>query len=532
MSAASPSADAAFAHAASLFEPPPAVAAATATRARYAANPLAWAFERAGVHLWSRQRQEIEAVRDHRRVAVHSCHSSGKTAAAAVIAAWWIDSHEPGTAFVLTSAPTAPQVKALLWREIGRLHRRAGLPGRVNLTEWYLGGELVAFGRKPSEHDEAAFHGTHALYVLVIFDEASGIPTSLWTAAETVASNENGRILAIGNPDDPDSEFAKVCAPGSGWHVIGIGAADTPNFTGEDVPAELRSLLISKTWVAEREAAWGAESALYISKCLGRFPPRGGDPWTVIPHAMATRARYTDLDPCDPHEAGIDVGGGGDRTVFYERRGPVAGVCADFRDPDPMATVARLVDLIVQTGVARVRVDVGGIGWALAGRIRELSAHHNPTGTTTHHAEVVTVNFGARARAPRRFANRRAELWWTGRELSRLGAWDLATVSDDVLAELCAPRFEILDSEGRIKVEAKDEVIKRLGRSPDFADALLLAFDTPAAGTAEVGAVGTFAAAPVLTAGPAAPSRFGAPRAPSGGFGTGFRSGGGMVGPR
>ena len=120
-----------------------------------------------------------------------------------------------------------------------------------------------------------------------------------------------------------------------------------------------------------------------------------------------------------------------------------------------------------------------------------------------------------------------------GHAARRLGAWDLANVSDDVIAELTAPRFEILDSEGKIKVEAKDEVIKRLGRSPDFADALLLAFDTAAGGTAEVGAVTTFAGALPLTSGPTAPSMFGAPRPPSprGGFGTaGGR--GGMVGPR
>jgi hypothetical protein len=71
-------------------------------------------------------------------------------------------------------------------------------------------------------------------------------------------------------------------------------------------------------------------------------------------------------------------------------------------------------------------------------------------------------------------------MWWeTGREFSRLERWDLAEVDDPTVAELTAPRYEIVDSNGKIKVEAKSSVRQRLGRSPDGADALLLAFFTP-----------------------------------------------------
>ncbi len=339
-----------------------AAAAGAVTPADWAADPLGWASGRAGLALWSKQREVMTAVRDHRRVAVRSCNSAGKTAVAAAVAAHWIDAHPPGEAFVLTSAPTGSQVKVLLWREINRLHRSAHLPGRTNLTEWYIDGELVAFGRKPSEHDAAAFLGTHALHILVIFDEADGIPAVLWAAAESVASNAGARILAIGNPHDPDSTFATVCEPGSGWHVIGIGYGDTPNFTGEAVSARLSDLLISPTWVTARAAEWGEDSALYSAMCLGQFPARGADAFTVIPWAMAARCRGLDLDPTGPHEGGIDVGAGGDETVFAERRGPVVGTVVSFRDADPMATVGRLVVAIAESGVEKVRVDVTGIG--------------------------------------------------------------------------------------------------------------------------------------------------------------------------
>lgn len=499
------------------------------SRSDWAADPLAWARARAKVHLWSKQAEIITAVRDHPRVAVRSCHTSGKTLTAAVIAAWWIDAHEPGTAMVLSTAPTAVQVKALLWREIGRLHRSADLPGRVNLTEWYVDGELVAFGRKPSEHDESAFQGVHALHVLVILDEACGIGGPLWTAAETIASNRFSRILAVGNPDDPSGAFAACFAPESVWRQIAISAFDTPAFTGEVVPAGMADLLVSPEWVAARAAGWGEDSALYVSKVLGCFPAVGADAWTVIPAAMAARCRFLDLTPDGPHEGGIDVGAGGDETVFAERRGPVLGTVLSFRDPDPMATVGRLAVAIAESGVDRVRVDVTGIGWGIYGRLRELSSFHHPaSAAASHAAEVIGVNFGARARNQVKFKNRRAELWWHGRELSRTGGWDLTGADDAVLGELCAPRFVILDSGGKIRIERKDEVIARLGRSPDRADAILLAFDTAPAAEAQVGGVAAFAAAAPLTAGPAGrPSPFGG-GAP-GGFGRG--GGTGIAGP-
>ena len=454
-------------------------AMASSDRDRYRRDPVAWATERAGVELWSKQREILEAVRDNRRVAVHSCHSVGKTFTSALITAWWIDTHPPGTAFVVTTAPTGPQVKALLWREINRLHSSAQLPGRVNLTEWYVGNELVAFGRKPSEYNVSAFQGIHAMYVLVILDEACGIPKVLWTAAETIASNEHSKILAVGNPDSNDGEFARKCDPTSGWKTIHIGYRHTPNFTGEAVSEHLRNVLISRTWVEERRLDWTGESALFQSKVEGLFPRKDADPNVVVPLSFVSPCRFLDLPEGEPVEGGIDIGAGGDRTVIVERRGPRVGRVKVFRSNDPMATVGQLVDCINEWGLQRVKVDVIGVGYGLAGRLRELSMKHNPTGDWTHTAEVVGVNFGEKSHYPKRYLNKRAEVWWTvGRENSRLQLWDLSTLDDEAIGELTAPKYEILDSYGKLKIEKKDEVIKRLGRSPDVADALLLAFYT------------------------------------------------------
>ena len=79
-----------------------------------------------------------------------------------------------------------------------------------------------------------------------------------------------------------------------------------------------------------------------------------------------------------------------------------------------------------------------------------------------------------------KFVNLRAFIWWhVGRVLSQEHAWDLTDVDDATLNELAAPKYR--EVRGRIQIESKDELRKRIGRSTDNADALLLAFFEPPA---------------------------------------------------
>jgi len=458
-----------FAVAADLIDPP---------EARWRKDPVAWLEERAHAEVWSKQREIIQSVRDHHNTAVHSCHEVGKSWIAAATAAWWLDTHPIGEARVVTTAPTQAQVQAILWNEINGFHDRAGLAGRLNLTEWYFVNYLAGLGRKPSEHSPAAFQGLHARYLLVILDEAYGIPKNIWDGASTLAANEHSRILVIGNPDGP-GEFEEVCRPDSGWNVIHIGAKDSPNFTGEPVSSFLKDMLIHPWWAAERAKKWGKDSALFQSKVEGKFPT-GGDPFAVIRYDWARTCQFTDFPAGEPAEGGIDVGAGGDRTVLRERRGMRAGRELEFIDADPMRSVGELAMAISEWGLTKIKIDSTGIGWGIAGRLRELSSKHNPLGERTHDAEVVAVNFGAGPTEGKedKFLNKRAEIWWGGRERSRPGveAWDLSAVEDDVIHELCSSKYEVLDSKGKIKIEPKAKQIKRLGFSPDRAEALLLAF--------------------------------------------------------
>jgi hypothetical protein len=446
-----------------------------------AADPVKWAKERCGIHFWSIQREIAHSVAKNKRTAVQSAHGMGKSFLAATLAAWWVDTHDPAETMVVTTAPSLDQVHAILWEEIRGIHSRAGLPGKVQLTDkWVIGDRLVGMGRKPPDHSESAFQGLHRKYVLVILDEACGIPEWLWTAVETITTADTCRILAIGNPDDPNSKFRSICDSHRklAWSGHKISCFDSPHFTGEDVPPLLLELLTTRQWVEDRKSEWGEENPLYIAKVLGEFP--SDHPWSIVRMSDVYQCRIpTPRHPDEmlPVELGIDVGGGGDDTIIRERRGMVAG--REWREStDRPETIAKLaVHAINVTGATMVKVDSNGIGFGLVGELRNLKelGHHN--------ARIVGVNVSEKASRPDKYYNLRAQLWWEcGRIAAEQRAWDLSQMenADLTVAQLLEPQYE-LDLKGRIKVEPKDEIRKRIGRSPDNADALLLAYYQPQA---------------------------------------------------
>lgn len=442
---------------------------------RWAQDPASWVQDRLSQMVWSKQREIMESVRDNRKTAVRSCHGAGKSHVASLVVSWWLDAHPPGEAFVVTTAPTSAQVRAILWRYIRRMHKSAGLPGRVNQVEWLIDEELVAFGRKPADADESAFQGIHAPYVLVVLDEACGIPESLWIGAEAITTGPWCRILAIGNPDNSASHFYKVSQPGSGWNAVRISAYDTPNFTGEKVPEIVAVSLISKEWVEEKQHEWGTGNALFRSKVEGEFTLDAAD--TVVRSSdvatcrLDTEAKYSPAE-LSPIELGVDVGGGLDETVVRERRGILAGREWRIRTDRPEKIAPLVLRAIRESGATAVKIDSIGVGFGVIGELRNAASRHE------HNARIIGVNVSENPRDKKKFANLRAEMWWTiGREMSSQGLWDLSKMenADITAAELLQPRWE-LDTKGRIIIEPKDKIRDRTGKSPDHADALLLAY--------------------------------------------------------
>lgn len=489
--------------------------AAPATK-RWRHDPVGWAQEKALVEIWSKQREILEAVRDHPKVAIPSCHSAGKSYTMGLLCCWWVDAFPAGEARVISTAPTSKQVDAVLWNEINQHHERIGLAGHTNKREWYLGKFLAALGRKPPDHVEAAFQGLHARHLLVIFDEAYGIPLHLWNEGSSLASNENARMVAVGNPDG-SGMFEDICKPGSGWHVIPISYRDTPNFTDEPVSDKLREMLISPGWVEDRRRVWGEDSALFVAKCEGRFPTVGS-PWQVVPHDWVARCRHLEMPYGveTPIEAGVDVGAGNDRTVVTVRRGGSILHIQQFISPDPTTTVGAIVQVLREWRVATVKVDSIGVGWGIYGHLRALSSRHSSspleiidaqraTSETGHDAQVVPINVALEATPGNEhlYYNRRAEMWWLGRELSRTHTWGFGALDidlqDQLIRELTLPLYKIRDAKGQVQIEAKKDIIERLGVSPDVAESALLAF-VPASWGAETHTDGLLAAPSLLGA--------------------------------
>lgn len=462
----------------------------------YILDPVKWVTEILGEYVWSKQIQILESVCNNRRTAVKSCHSAGKSFIAARVAAWWISCHPPGQAKVITSAPTGDQVRAILWQEIARAHSRGKLPGRLNQTEWwmpiYSNGtireEMVGVGRKPADHNAAAFQGIHERFVLVLLDEADGIPKSLWDQTEGLLSNEECRLLSIGNPEDPTSEFFNECKPGSGTNVIRISAFDTPNFNVDNekapdidrkAPENVRKRLVSRTWVEEKREKWGETNPLYISKVLGEFPEHNTD--SLIPISWIRAAQQRTLPPALPVELGVDVGGGSDKSVIAVRQGPWVRIIHRDTNPDTMQTLSATLSQVKQWGAQTTKLDYIGIGKGAADRAKEMATDQrvkvDTPGISRDAATVLGVNVGMPARDKESFVNLRAEGYWTLRERFREGNIDIDPQDEDLAAQLADIKMK--RSGGRIQIESKQEMKKRGKRSPDDADAVMLAFIDP-----------------------------------------------------
>jgi hypothetical protein len=434
----------------------------------YMDSPITWVRDRLGEFMWSKQRSISRAVNRERYVAVPSCHDSGKSYTASRLCCWWIDAHPPGQAFVVTTAPTAHQVDAILWREIGRAHRKGGLVGRVTLdAKWRLGpaygDELVAYGRKPADYDPEAFQGIHQLYVLVVIDEANGVPKILYDAVDTLVTNRNARMLAIGNPDSPTSHFAQICRRGSGWKVIHIDGLKTPNFTNEKVPAELHDLLLSKEWVEERRLRWGEGSPLWQSKVRGQFPSMGED--CLIQPEWWDKAVERSLSP-EGHSGqfGVDIARfGEDRTMCYRYRAGHLRRAWSMHHADTMETANRVaVDLVRHRGLVPAVVDETGVGAGVVDRLREMG--HSVIGFTS-----------ARSAGNTLYANLRSEAYWHFRELFEFGQIDVDPNDDELMSQLTSMKWRV-NRRGQIEVESKEDYMKRLRtHSPDAGDGAMMA---------------------------------------------------------
>lgn len=452
-------------------------------------DPVTWARDVANASLWSAQREILRRLFETgpdapRRLAVPSCHGSGKSYLAGIAAAAWIEGAPIGRRKVVSTAPTGAQVANILWSNIEDVHYAAGLPGKITgitseAPRWHIGQTLVGLGRKPQDLtnlDQArqAFQGMHALDgVLFLIDEATGVPSWLWEAGLSLLTNASSRVLAIGNPDDPSSTFAEKCQPGSGWWVKHISAFDTPLFTGEPVSPSARAGLVSPEWVRDAEQDYGGkDNPLYQSKVLGQFPDKSDT--LVIQPRMVKAAQLRDLPGRVRGAYGLDVSRSktGDETTLYRARGGVIRLVDAWRglpitanDDEQDSTVSRVYRHVKVHPAVPVVVDADGLG---VGAVDGLRAKRGPS------LLIAAFHASGPARRPDRFDSRRSELWWGAREALERGEWDLDETDELLAAQLLSPRWWV-DGRGRIHVETKKEMAKRGVKSPDRADGVIMA---------------------------------------------------------
>ena len=449
--------------------------------ARYRDDIAAWARDRLGVHLWSKQREIAASIVANRRTAVQSAAGIGKSLLAAVTALWWIDTHPPGEAIVVTTAPDAELVYTVLWEEIRKHHAAGGLAGTVQRgspIRWVLDdGTLVGLGRKPADHSTSSFQGIHRRYVLVILDEAGGCKQNLWVGAEAITTNEDCRVMAIGNPDDSSSHFAKVCQAANLWNTIKVSAFDSPNLTGEDVPHEMRMVLPSARQVEDLRQEWGEDNPLYIAKVLGEFAD-ATDGLIPLSWITAAQARWRDwhanydgsVQPVGRTILGVDVARfGTDKTAIATRKGHVVMDVERFAKYDTVATTSLVTARLDRWLGALAVPDADGIGGAVYDQLKARG-----------YSVLPYSGAGATRRRDRagihRFRNVRSAAHYNLREILD-PSFDATLCIPDydwLAAELAGPKWPNPDN-GVITVEPKADIIARLGHSPDGSDAVVQA---------------------------------------------------------
>lgn len=419
------------------------------------ADPVWFIIRLLGVRYLTAQQKEIcRSIRDNRRTAAPSGHGIGKTFLAACIVLWFLFCF-PGSK-ILTTAPTWFQVENLLWREVRHILTRSAFATYCHaaLTALNLSDEWFAIGL--STNDATRFQGIHAPYVLIVFDEATGVASEIWDAAEGVAVGNNDRFLAIGNPTDPTSEFKRVCDSPI-WNVIHLSAEEHPNVLEgrEIIPGA-----VTKEWIDERRQEYGGpDTALYRARVLGKFPEQGDDMLISLADVERAQERWQSPNGGDPQALGVDVARfGSDETVEIEIfDNGIIGEPKAVRGHNLMETAGS----IKANRAEKKAVDDSGLGGGVTDRLKEQNV------------DILPYIAGEKAFDSERFLNRRAETWWMIREGLRNNEISLPP-DNKLAADLTNIKYSYT-SKGQIKIEAKDEVKKRLGRSPDRGDALAIA---------------------------------------------------------
>lgn len=462
-----------------------------------ASDPVRFAQGLLGHRTWKKQEQILRSIANNRLTAVKACNASSKTFTAAEAALWWVTNYKDG--IVITTAPTDTQVRKLLWGEI----HKASKNGRVifpdlNQKELSLGPDNYALGM--STNEGVRFHGFHG-NVLIIFDEAPGIRVEIWEALEGIRAGGNVHVLVLGNPLVSSGPFYDIfTSRRSGWKTFSISAFDTPNFQGlnicnyhlqktddkahcykrcflrlkeDELDINTFPFLISRRFVHERYHVWGPKHPFFEARILGQFPKQGEDALISLSDLEASKDRELRKQTDQAVTIGIDVAGPGEaETVVYVVCGPNIISARSWTKPDPRGEVAIFISKWKDI-INSVNIDSVGMGHYFAEDFKKLGF------------PVKSVNVGVAARKKERFFNLKAEAYWALR--MRFEAGDICGLQDELtISQLAGIRYEH-NPRGQVIIESKADAASRGVKSPDRAEALMLAFMQPSGATVPLG---------------------------------------------
>ena len=438
---------------------------------------------------WDRQWDIWESVVKYRKTVCRAGKGVGKShIAGGRIVPWFLTTFYPSVVF--TTAPTGRQVERVLWGEIRRHWKRAkvDLGGRVYEgkpllfidDDWYAMG-FTTRKRVQGEDIGSLFQGFHSLHVLFIIDEAAAVEPDVWDMAEAVCTTEHSRILAIGNPTDANSEFAKKFKspapedPG-GWNKIKISVLDSPNLTaGRTVIPKLTSA----EWVEDKKVSWGMGTPMWQANIEAEFPEMGIDTLIPLPFIEKALEKYRqwksgtaeereeieNLTKYRKKHLGVDTAReGDDLCVGYKLEGTIAERLFRLPKSKTDETVSRVGRAITDEHYDVVNIEQDPYGAAIIDMIR-AQGH-----------QVNGILPGGTANEPQKYFHKKTELAFKLRERF-IEAEDIALDCEDTGGQLANYKYIYTTKAGYdvYRLEPKKDMKKRIGRSPDDGDALIFA---------------------------------------------------------
>lgn len=486
---------------------------------RWQADYRIFAREALSVNLDPDQNEILHSAQHNRRTSVRSGNARGKDYVAAVAAASFLLLNYPSK--VILTAPTGRQVTAIMMAEIKSLYAKAQrnspfpLGGRV-LNDMIKFEDDVHYliGFKAGDKATENWSGFHSPNIMVVVTEASGIDDITFNAIEGVLQG-NSRFLIVYNPNNLVGE-AYRSSRSPQYAKFRLNCMNAPNVVnklamikGEITEKQYKKLHIPGQvdfeWVNEKIekpgwvtmipkadakgldfewlGKWYTPNDLFRIKVLGEFPDE--DEFTLVPIAWIEAAfdRWDEImakgfeKTSDPLRLGVDIAGmGRDNSIFTHRYGDVVTEYKFMpvwkKTPTIHMEIAGIVAQYLGNPATYAFLDTIGEGAGVFSRLREQKYTNAISAKASFNAKGLVDETGVR-----KFANMRAFMYWSLRDrLNPVFGHNFALPRNDMLLEELSEMTFELDSQGRIQIEAKEDIIERLNRSPDIADSVALTF--------------------------------------------------------